>query len=71
MSKNNMSIIGEIHKEMDRCRKLYIEYQSIGEAGVFGMAIIMKGIKHAEKAIEENDVVEMIAAYKNLQSITG
>ena len=67
-----MTLIKSMHKEMNRCRELKKEYDILPDGvGVFGSALIQATIKNAEKSIEENDIVKMILAYKELKKITG
>lgn len=54
-------------REMDRCRELARQYESIGPAGWFGRANIVASIKAAEGAIASGDAVEMLRCYERLQ----
>lgn len=65
-----MSLIKSIHKEMDRCRELKKLYNGI-PAGFIGASMIDLAIKGAEKAIEENDPIEMLMSYEELKKIKG
>lgn len=65
MSENLMDGLFE---EMNRCRELAKVYESIGPAGAFGRAMILQDISRAEKAIASGDVVQMVEAYKALES---
>ncbi len=64
MSEN---LLDGLFREMNRCRELIAEYGQIGPAGAFARAAIQNDITNAEKAIAGGDVVEMIAAFKELQ----
>lgn len=57
-----------LQKELARNRELLVEYRIIGPNGNFGAAIIEREIKIAEKAMLEQDLPAMIAAYKALQA---
>lgn len=52
--------------QMNRNRELIKHYEAIGAAGNFGRIAIQRDIALAEKAIKDNDVVEMVQAYQNL-----
>jgi hypothetical protein len=54
-------------RERDRVRDMLKEYEAIGPAGMFGAAMIKADLKRADDAIATGDVVEMIAALKELQ----
>ncbi len=62
------NLVEGIQKECHRCRELLVEYGKIGPAGVFGALVINQAIENGEKAIASGDVVQCIAAYKDLQS---
>jgi len=64
------NLIKSLHKEMNRCRELKKEYDMI-PTGFFGSATIQQAIQNAEKSIEEDDIVKMLVAYKELKTITG
>lgn len=64
-----MTFIELLFAEMNRCREVLKEYENIGDAGVFGRALIKQSIKRAERAIQTDDAVAMLAAYKDLQKI--
>jgi hypothetical protein len=53
-------------KEIARNRELLEHYKKIGIAGNFGRIAIQRDIDAAEKAIKDNDVVEMVQAYQNM-----
>lgn len=70
MTEENKNLISSMHEEMNRCRELEKLYADI-PAGSFGVAMTQRAIKNAEKSIEENDVVKMLIAYKELKEIEG
>ena len=54
--------------KMKEIREVHIPaYQSIGSAGGFAIAMMNLSLTRAEKALAEGDVVEMIAAFKELE----
>lgn len=53
-------------KELNRCRELKLMYDEI-PTGKFGSIMIQRAIDGGEKAIAENDVVKMLASYKELK----
>ena len=57
-------------KETERVREVLGYYKEIGSAGAFGAAMIELSLKRADKAMASGDVVEMLAAYKDLQEIS-
>lgn len=63
MSENLME---GLLKELNRNREILVEYEKI-PAGFFGAAMIKQGIAIAEKAIGENDIVQMLKSYQDLQ----
>ena len=64
-----MSSLGtELPKEMARVRdELMPQYQSIGPAGGFALALMRAELDRAMKAIAEGDVVMMIHSYEALK----
>ena len=64
--------LGEsLPKEMARVREALSHYHEIGPAGAFGAAMIEQSLQFADHAIIEGDIVQMMVAYKDLQSING
>lgn len=61
-----MNIIEGIQEECNRCRELKKEYDLIPTGG-FGAFSIQQAIDEGEKSIASGDVVEMLAAYKELK----
>lgn len=62
-----MSSVGnEFMEELARVRELKAEYESIGSAGLFGVAMIGLALQRADKALASDDVIEILASYKEL-----
>ena len=55
-------------KEMNRAREIKKMYDEIPQ-GKFGSIMIQQTIDRAEKSIKDNDVVQMIVVFKELQEI--
>lgn len=55
-------------RELRRARKLLTSYRAI-PAGLFGTLVIQKAIDDAERAIGNNDVVELVHAYAALTEL--
>ena len=69
---NNMDTLGDdFVKEQARVREVLGYYKEIGPAGAFGAAMIEQSLQKADKASISGDIVEMLAAYKDLREITG
>lgn len=64
-----MSSLGtELPKEMARVRDVLMpQYQSIGPAGGFALALMRNELDRATKALAEGDVVTMIRSYEALK----
>ncbi len=63
------NLIEGIQKEQARCRELLKLYEAIPiESGFFGISGIGASLERADKAVASGDVVEMLAAYKDLKS---
>lgn len=58
-------------KEMARVREVLGHYKEIGQAGMFGAAMIEQDLRAADAAVMSGDVVAMLRAHKALQEITG
>lgn len=56
--------------QMARVREILGYYKDLGPPGMFGAAMIEESLAAADKAAVEGDLVGMIAAYKDLQTIT-
>jgi len=63
------SLAEALPKEQKRVRKILGYYKEVGPAGMFGAAMIEQSLQRADKAVMSGDVVEMIAAYKELQEV--
>lgn len=63
-----MSLIEGLQKEISRCKEILGYYEEIPQ-GVFGATMIKQSIKNAEKAMANDDIVEMTICYKDLQEI--
>jgi hypothetical protein len=63
------NVIEGIQRQCNRVRdELLPAYESIGPAGKFGAAMLKLAVKNGEAAIASGDVVQMVAAYKELES---
>lgn len=62
---------GALPREQARVREILGHYREIGPAGAFGATMIEQSLQKADKAVMSGDVVEMAAAYKDLQEISG
>ncbi len=65
------SLADALPKELSRVREILGYYKEIGAPGVIGAMLIEEALRNAEKAIISGDVVQMIAAYKDLQSVSA
>lgn len=58
----------ELPKEMARIRDIVIpQYQSIGPAGSFAIALMKERLDRAAKAMAEGDLLAMISCYRQLK----
>ena len=65
-----MSSLGEeLPKEQVRVRELLGEYKAIGNAGLFGVAMIEQRLCQADNAVISGDIVKMIEAFNELKKI--
>ncbi len=62
-----VNIIEGMQQEVARNRELLKEYESIGQAGMFGARMIKQNIIDAESAVANGDTVEMIRQYQPLK----
>ena len=64
-----MTTLGEeLPKEMARVRDVLMpQYQSIGPAGGFALAMMRASLDRATRALAEGDLPAMIAAYQELK----
>lgn len=61
------SLAEALPKQIQRNIELLSNYDSIGPVGNFAKQMIQHDINNANKAIMENDIVEMIRMYKVLE----
>ena len=61
------SLAEEYPKEQERCRELLEQYKELGPPGTFGYIMLKDFLKRADKAVAEQDVVAMIACYKEMK----
>jgi acyl-CoA thioesterase len=64
-----MNLAEALPIEQARVRKVLGHYKAIGSAGMFGAAMIEQSLAAADKASAEGDVVAMVRAYADLQTI--
>lgn len=57
-------------KEQARVRVVLGHYKEIGPSGAIGAMFIEQSLASADRAVMSGDISAMIAAYKDLQSIT-
>jgi hypothetical protein len=56
-------------EEMNRVRELIAQYKSLPNGvGMIGAGLMTVNIRMAEKAISNNDVIEMLVQYEKLKS---
>lgn len=53
--------------EILRVKEIQVEYKAIGPPGMFASALMEISLKKAQEAIAENDVIQMLSAYKDLK----
>jgi len=63
-----MDMIKALQTQINRCRQLLKEYESLGPAGNFGAHMIKYDLKRAEDALSSHDVIEIIASCEALAS---
>lgn len=68
MEKEPQNLMDGLFTEMNRAREIKKMYDEIPQ-GKFGSIMIQQSIDRAEKSIKDNDVIEMLSAYKELQEI--
>ena len=67
--RDSTTISDALPAEMRRVREQIIPaYQSVDPAGGFAIAMAYASLAHAEQAMMDGDLVEMIAAYKDLKA---
>lgn len=67
MSQEPKNLMDGLFSEMERVRELRKMYESIGQAGAFGVVMLNQALELAEQSIKENDVVKMLQAYQALK----
>lgn len=55
--------------EIARVTEVLGYYMEIGPAGMFGAAIIRRALDKATRALASGDIIEMLAAYRELKEI--
>ena len=65
------NLVEGIQRQCNRVRELLPHYDAIGPTGAFGKAMLQLAIKNGEAAIASGDVVQMMAAYKELEGCEG
>lgn len=63
----NKSVGEAILVELERNRELLKAYAEIGPAGAFGYAMISQDISTAERALAENDIIQILQSYEKLK----
>lgn len=61
------SLAEEYPQEQERCRTLLKAYNDIGPPGKFGHAAISAVLKRADEAVAQQDTVEMIRCFGEMQ----
>jgi len=56
-----------IHDEIKRNYQLLESYHGIGPAGVFGATMIQADLDAAHKALQDDDVIEILRVYERLK----
>jgi hypothetical protein len=62
------NLMDGIFEQMNRAREIKKMYDEIPQ-GRFGSIMIQQAIDRAEKSIKDNDVIQMLSAFKELQEI--
>lgn len=63
------SLAEALPEQQARCRELLNIYREIGPAGQFGAMVIEAALQRADRAAARQDVVAMLAAYKELEAL--
>ena len=61
------SLAEALPEQQARCRELLAIYKEIGPPGQFAAMMIEAALRRADRAAARQDVVAMIAAYKELE----
>ena len=62
-----MNLIEGLQQEMNRCRELLKEYESVGPAGVFASTMIKAEISKAESMISIGDAIGIMQSLEELK----
>jgi hypothetical protein len=62
-----MNLVQGIQEQIERNQEILKLYEAIGPAGAFGALMIRNAIQKGKDALGSGDVVEMLAAYKDLE----
>ncbi len=68
MKHEPMNLMDGLFDEMNRAREIKKMYDEIPQ-GKFGSMMIQQIIDRAEKSISDNNIIEMLLVYKELQEI--
>lgn len=66
--KDTKNLMDGLFEQMNRAREIKKMYDEI-QQGKFGSMVIQQSIDRAEKSIRDNDVIEMLHAFKELKEI--
>lgn len=66
--EETQNLMDGLFKEMNRAREIKAMYDEIPQ-GRFGSIMIQQAIDRAEKSIRDNDVIQMLSCFKELQEI--
>lgn len=65
-----MSTLGdEYPKEQARVREILGQYEEIGPAGAFGVAMIEDTLRRADAAVASGDVVAMLCLFQEMREV--
>lgn len=66
----SQNLMDGLFEEMNRVRDIIKEYDSLPNgAGFIGSSLMKIDIQNAERAISNNDVIQMLKAYESLKDI--
>ena len=65
----NESLGEALPKEQARVREVLSHYIALGPPGQFGARMIEASLQAADRAVMDGDLMAMVAAYKDLQTI--
>lgn len=69
MPLSNETLGDAFPKEQARVREVLDIYKEIGPPGAFGAMMIEQTLRRADQALISGDLIEMIAAYKEMQEV--